>query len=333
MRDSCDRGGLHAGAIAFHDLAPRQEGFEEALVRGLSQGARGGSKAIPCRFLYDARGSALFDAICELPEYYPTRTETGILRARAGEIADLAGPACQLIELGSGSSTKVRILLDALTAPAAYVAIDISGEHLRRAAEAVAADYPDLNVAAVCADYAQPFALPQIEGGRRRLGFFPGSTIGNLTPDEAEAFLTLWAERLGPGSAMIVGVDLKKDRAILEPAYDDAAGVTAAFSLNVLARANRELGADFDLEAFRHSALWREDRGRIEINLVSLKAQAATVGGRSFAFAEGEAVHIEDSCKYSVEEFRALARRAGFQPLECWTDTAGLFSVHYLATD
>lgn len=313
-------------AIAFHDLAPRQEGFADALVRGLSRRDR----AIPCRFLYDARGSALFDAICELPEYYPTRTEMGILTGAAPEIAALAGPACQLIELGSGSSIKARLLLNAMEQPAAYVAIDISRDHLRSAAEAMAADFPALHVAAICADYAQPFALPDLRGGRR-VGFFPGSTIGNLDPAQAEAFLRLWAQRLGPGSAMLIGVDLKKGRAILEPAYDDAQGVTAAFSLNVLARANRELGADFDLDGFRHEARWNEARSRIEIHLRSLRAQTATVAGRRFAFGAGERVHIEDSCKYTLDGFAALAGRAGFDTGRTWTDPRGLFSVHWLA--
>jgi len=174
--------------------------------------------------------------------------------------------------------------------------------------------------------------LPEIPGGGRRLGFFPGSTIGNLSPEEAEAFLSLWALRLGPGSAMLVGVDLTKGREVLEPAYDDAAGVTARFSLNLLARANRELGADFDLAGFRHRAFWSETRSRIEIHLVSLRAQETVVADRRFHFAAGEAIHIEDSCKYSLAGFTALASRAGFEPVESWTDPAQLFSVHYLET-
>jgi dimethylhistidine N-methyltransferase len=315
-----------SGGVAFYDLAPRQETFEAALIRGLSQPQR----AIPCRFLYDAQGSALFDAICELPEYYPTRTEMSILRRRAGEIAELAGPGQVLVELGSGSSTKVRLLLEALERPAAYVAIDISGEHLLAAAEAVAAEFPGLSVAAMCADYGQPFGLPHFEGASGRMGFFPGSTIGNLPPPQAEAFLRLWAGRLGPGSAMLIGVDLKKDASILEPAYDDAQGVTAAFSLNLLARANRELGADFDVQAFRHEARWNEARSRIEIHLVSLKTQRARVAGRVFDFAAGERVHVEDSCKYTVEGFAALAGWAGFDTVRTWTDEAHLFSVHWL---
>lgn len=314
--------------VAFHDVLARQESFAEALIEGLSRA----DKAIPCRFLYDARGAALFEAICELPEYYPTRTETALLRERADEIAGLAGPGAQLIELGSGAGTKVRILLEAMRRPSAYVAIDVSREQLRQSTETIAEDFPGLHVAAICADYSQDFALPRIIDGGRRVGFFPGSTIGNLTPEAAEDFLKLWSERLGPGSAMVVGVDLAKGRDILEPAYDDAAGVTARFSLNVLERANRELGADFDVSAFRHRANWSAARSRIEIHLVSQKAQVATVLGRSFTFAQGEAVHIEDSCKYTVGAFQALASRAGFVPAECWTDPQGLFSVHYLAT-
>jgi dimethylhistidine N-methyltransferase len=317
------------GGFAFYDLAPRQEGFADALARGLSQAPR----PIPSRFLYDARRSALFDAICELPEYYPTRTEMRILTERADEIAALAGPGVALVELGSGSSTKVRLLLDALDRPAAYVAIDISGDHLQAAARGIAEDFPKLAVAAICADYAEPFALPHFEGARRRLGFFPGSTIGNLTPERAEAFLRVWAARLGQGAAMLIGVDLVKDAAVLEPAYDDAQGITAAFSLNLLARANRELGADFDLDGFRHRARWNPAAERIEIHLVSLRDQSVNVAAQRYDFEGGEVVHVEDSCKYTIEGFQALARRAGFTPVQAWTDDEGLFSVHWLTVE
>ena len=314
--------------IAFHDHAPELESFEAAAVSGLSPP----DKAIPCRFLYDEQGSALFDRICDLPEYYPTRTETKILRDHAGDIAARMGPEAVLIELGSGSSIKVRLLLDAMTDPAAYVAVDISAEHLRRAAETLAGDYPDLKVAAICADYAEPFALPDLPGAGRRVGFFPGSTIGNLERDEAAAFLKLWARRLGPDAAMIVGVDLKKDAAILNAAYDDSQGVTAAFSLNLLARANRELGADFDLARFRHRAVYNEAAGGVRIDLVSLADQSVCVAGRRFDFAAGEPIHVENSNKYSVEEFAALARGSGFDHAAVWTDADGLFSLHYLTT-
>ena len=298
------------------------------MLEGLSRP----DKAIPCRFLYDVRGSALFDEICELPEYYPTRTETRILEARAGEVAQLVGPGAQLIELGSGSSIKVRILLEAFEDPAAYVAVDVSREHLLRAAARLAEDFPRLEVAAICADYAAPFPLPELGGGGRRLAFFPGSTIGNLEPEAALAFLRLWVRRLGPDAAMLVGVDLKKDVGILHAAYDDAQGVTAAFTLNLLARANRELGADFDLGGFRHEARYDQAKGRIEIHLRSLKAQTVRLAGRDFAFAKGERLHAEHSYKYGVGQFQEMARAAGFQPAAVFTDPDELFSVHYLTT-
>jgi dimethylhistidine N-methyltransferase len=314
--------------LEFHDFSPDLGDFRRELTAGLSAA----KKAIPCRFLYDARGSALFDRICKLPEYYPTRTELGILRAIAPEVAERIGPAAAMIELGGVNSSKARILLDALEEPAAYIPIDISREHLRASAEALHAEKPGLSVLAVCADYTQPFDLPTAPGGGARLGFFPGSTIGNLQPDEAAAFLAAWAQRLGPGSAMVVGVDLRKDRAILEPAYDDAQGVTAAFSKNLLVRANRELGADFVVDAFAHRARYDSARGRIEIHLESLDDQAVHLGDRIFTFAKGERVHVEDSCKYSIEGFKALARAAGFRPTAHWTDAQELFSVHYLET-
>lgn len=314
--------------LEFHDFSPDLGDFRSALIDGLS----GRAKAIPCRFLYDARGSTLFDRICELPEYYPTRTELGILRAAAPEIAERAGPAAQMIELGGVNSAKARILLDALEAPAAYIPVDISREHLKASAEAIHAENPGLEVLAVCADYTQPFALPEAPGAGMRLGFFPGSTIGNLQPDEAIVFLAAWAERLGPGAAMVVGVDLRKDASILEPAYDDAQGVTAEFSKNLLVRANRELGADFDLHAFAHRARYDAAHGRVEIHLESLKAQTVHIDGLALPLQAGERIHVEDSYKYSIDGFRGIARAAGFRPAAVWTDPARLFSVHWLET-
>ena len=314
--------------LEFHDFSPDLGDFRTALIQGLS----GHSKSIPCRFLYDARGSALFDRICELPEYYPTRTELGILTACAPEIAERAGPAAQMIELGGVNSSKARILLDALEAPAAYIPVDISREHLKASAHAIGAEKPELEVLAVCADYTQPFELPEAPGGGMRLGFFPGSTIGNLQPDEAIMFLAAWAERLGPGAAMVVGVDLRKDASILEPAYDDAQGVTADFSRNLLVRANRELGADFDVDAFAHRARYDAAHGRIEIHLESLKAQTVHIDGVALSFAAGERIHTENSYKYSIEGFRGIARAAGFRPAAVWTDPNQLFSVHWLET-
>ena len=317
-----------APLVAFHDHATHEESFRDALLTGLS----GPDRAIPCRFLYDERGSALFDAICELPEYYPTRTETAILRGHAREIARRIGPRAQFIELGSGSSVKIRILLDALEAPAAYVAVDISREHLRRAAERLAGEYPGIEVAAICADYSAPFPLPELPAAGRRIAFFPGSTIGNLEPDEALSFLSAWARRLGPDAAMLVGVDLKKDPVLLNAAYDDAQGVTAEFSLNLLARANAETGADFDIGGFAHHARYNPDKGRVEIHIRSLAEQTVTIAGRAFDFAAGEKIHTEHSYKYAVGEFQALACRAGFEPAAVFTDPDALFSVHYLTT-
>ena len=317
-----------APRIAFHDHGAEEESFQDAALVGLSRA----EKAIPCRFLYDEAGSALFDLICELPEYYPTRTEMGILRAAAPEIARRVGPHAQLIELGSGSSVKVRLLLDAMTAPAAYIAVDVSREHLRRAAEALAAEIPHVHVAAVCADYMVDFPLPDLPPRGRRTAFFPGSTIGNLEPDEARAFLQLWARRLGPGAAMIIGVDLKKDAGILNAAYDDAQGVTAAFSRNLLARANRELGAEFPVDRFVHEARYDEALGRVEIHLRSLDATTVRVAGQDFAFAVGERVHVEHSYKYGIEQFQDLAARCGFLAAAVFTDPDALFSVHYLTT-
>jgi dimethylhistidine N-methyltransferase len=313
-----------AGTIEFHDFAHAEESFRDALLHGLGASP----KHIPCKFLYDDRGSALFERICELPEYYPTRTEMRLLRHRGAEIAGVIGPHCQLVEFGSGASLKVRILLDALDRPAAYVPIDISRQHLRTSAAALARDYPDLDVIALCADYTRPIPLPPAGEGRR-VGFFPGSTIGNFTPAEAVAFLRSWTVRLN-GGGMLVGVDLKKDAAVLHAAYNDAAGITADFNLNLLARVNRELDGDFDLDAFAHVAYWDAEAGRIAIFIESLREQTASAAGRRIHFAAGERIHTEDSYKYSVAEFRDLALKAGFRPAHVWTDPQALFSLHYL---
>jgi len=313
---------------AFLDFAPAEESFRDAILAGLSRPM----KAIPCRFLYDARGSKIFEAICELPEYYVTRTELALLAERAAEMAALIGPRCQLVEFGSGASRKVRLLLDALVEPAAYVPVDISADFLREAASLVAADFPDLKVTAICADYMEPRFLPAFPVAHEgtRVGFFPGSTIGNLTPAEAVAFLSGCHQALGPRGAMVVGVDLKKDPALLHAAYNDAAGVTADFTLNLLVRANRELEADFDLGRFRHEAFYNAEAGRIEIYIESLIDQIVTVAGRRIRFGARERIHAEYSYKYTIGEFQALAARAGFHARACWTDAAPCFSVHYL---
>ncbi len=319
------RGPIHA---AFHDLAPEADSFRDCVLDGLGQR----NKAIPCRFLYDARGSMLFEAICELAEYYPTRTETAILTAYADDIAATMGQHCQLVEFGSGASRKVRRLLAAMPNPAAYVAIDISREALRHAANALAASFPELPVVAVCADYMRPLELPELparsEG--RRLGFFPGSTIGNLDPDGAIDFLAGCRSVIGADGAMLVGVDLKKEPRVLHAAYNDSQGITAAFNLNLLARINRELEGDFNLGRFAHDAFYNAAAGKIEIYIRSCADQIVTVAGRRFRFANGEQIHTEDSWKYSVPEFQQLAARAGYRAARWWTDPADLFSVHLL---
>jgi len=308
------------------DLAPERASFLADVLAGLSSPR----KTLPCKYLYDERGSALFERICELDEYYPTRTELGILRRHAGAMAAALGPRCLLVEYGSGSSTKTRLLLERLEEPAAYVPVDISREHLLRAAAALSARHPQLAVRPVCADFTRPFALPTLPGALRRAAFFPGSTIGNFGPAEARKFLAQVAEQCGSGGLLLIGVDLRKPREILEPAYDDAQGVTAEFNRNLLRRINRELGADFDLAAFDHRALWNEADGRVEMHLVSRRDQRVRIAGRSVGFARGESIHTESSHKYELEGFAALARSAGFEVERVWTDEARLFSVQLL---
>jgi L-histidine Nalpha-methyltransferase len=317
---------LNDEPFVFHDLAPGEESFRDAVLKGFA----GSRKSIPCKFLYDARGSALFEEICHLPEYYPTRTEIAIIEDNAADIAAEMGPHSRLIEFGSGGSHKARILLAALDRPAAYVPVDISREHLREAAASVAADFPVLPVIAVCADYTAVFRLPPLSGpAGKRVGFFPGSTIGNFEPAAAERFLANCAHILGSSGEMIIGVDLKKDPAVLNAAYNDSAEVTAAFNLNLLVRINRELDGDLDIERFEHLAFYNATEGRVEIYIRSLADQRVRIAGQRFHFAGGELIHTEYSYKYAVAEFRALAARAGFRPVDTWTDPADLFSLHY----
>jgi dimethylhistidine N-methyltransferase len=312
---------------AFVDLEPEVEDFETAVIAGLSATP----KTLPCKFFYDQTGSELFSRICELEEYYPTRTEIALLEHIAPRIADLAGPDCHLIEFGSGDSIKVRLLLEAMATPARCTALDISRDHLRGAAEELAGRFPDIEIAAVCADYTRPFEVPapSTRPDARRIGFFPGSTIGNFTPDEAVEFLRT-AARLLDGGDLVIGVDLQKDPAILNAAYNDAEGVTAAFNLNLLVRINRELGGNFDVAAFTHRAHYNADAGRIEMHLISRETASVTIGAHRFAFAAGETIHTENSCKYTIEGFREIAAKAGFRTAESWTDPDRLFSIHYL---
>jgi dimethylhistidine N-methyltransferase len=313
--------------FSFYDLKPDAGSFLDEVVAGLSQP----QKALSPKYFYDERGCALFEAICALPEYYPTRTEMQMMRAHGHEMARRLGPNCVLIEYGSGSGRKTQELIARLK-PAAYMPIDIAGAQLKLFAAELAARFPATHIAAVCADYSHPFALPEIArfDGNRRVAYFPGSTIGNFTVAEARRFLREACELVMPGGAMLVGVDLKKPEAILNAAYNDAQGVTAAFNLNLLARINRELGADFDLSAFRHHAFYSDAAGRIEMHLVSLKDQHVALGGHVFQFRVEETIHTENSYKYSVAEFQELARGAGFAPERCWVDPQQLFAIHYL---
>ncbi|HLT48736.1 MAG TPA: L-histidine N(alpha)-methyltransferase [Rubricoccaceae bacterium] len=302
-----------------------------AMLRDVLAGLSATPRAIPSKYLYDAEGSRLFDRITALDAYYPTRTELGILREHIDEIAECIGPGAVLIEYGSGSSTKTRLLLDALAPTlAAYVPIDISREHLLRTAERLRADYPGLRIEPVVADYTRPHTIPDDPVQRRkRVVFFPGSTVGNFEPEEAQRFLGQIVEVIGPGGGLLLGVDRKKDPAVLERAYDDDEGVTAAFNLNLLARLNRDLGADFDLDAWAHRAFYDAERGRIEMHLVSLRDQTVHVGGRAFAFREGETIHTENSYKYGPGEIEAIAAPAGLHVVREWSDPAGWFSLLY----
>ena len=310
------------------DSPDRLKSFRDDVFEGLSRE----QKELPCKYFYDNRGSELFNTICGLDEYYPTRTETALLQAHGREMADLIGPSVCLIEFGCGSLLKTRLLLDALRSPAAFVPIDISADHLLQSAAALAADYPNLEVLPVVADFTRPVKLPDKarKASENRIGFFPGSTIGNFDHAGAADFLATVADMVGGGGALLIGVDLKKDEDILVRAYDDAQGVTAAFNRNVLERINRELGGCFDIETFRHRALYNGAEGRIEMHLVSEKDQTVTVHDRDFTFTEGETIHTEDSYKYHVEEFSSFAAGAGFRSARTWVDGDGLFSLHYL---
>ena len=299
--------------------------FAQDVIAGLSERP----KRLSPKYFYDEAGSRLFEEITELPEYYPTRAELSILRERAVEIARFIPRKAALIEFGSGSTRKVRILLDAAPVEA-YVPVDISAQMLQQEARDLQRDYPRLRVLPVAADFTMPFRLPGAINGFARVGFFPGSTIGNFEPHDASPFLDHARRMLGRRGTLIIGVDLIKDANILNDAYDDAAGVTARFNLNLLARINRELGADFDLGAFSHHAFYNTERHRVEMHLASCKRQSVRVAGRRFDFRTGETIHTESSYKYTIESFSALARGSGWTPAAVWTDAQGYFSVHAL---
>ncbi|MBK1612611.1 L-histidine N(alpha)-methyltransferase [Rubrivivax gelatinosus] len=295
--------------------------FAEEFVAGLR------TRHIAPKWFYDAEGSRLFERICLLPEYYPTRTELALLDRHAPEFAARIGTGAEIVEFGAGASVKVRLLLDALESPRRFVPIDISGDYLAEAAATLRADYPGLAVEPLAGDFTRDLVLPLAAG--RRIGFFPGSSIGNFEPEAAQALLARFRQWLG-GGALLIGVDLFKEPAELHAAYNDAQGVTAAFNLNLLARANRELGADIDLGGWAHAAFYHPPLRRIEMHLVSRRRQVLQVGGERFEFDEGDSLHTENSYKYGVEGFRALARRAGFEPGPVWTDAARRFSLHWL---
>ncbi len=285
-------------------------------------------KHLPPKYFYDLAGSALFDRITRLPEYYPTRSELELLKRHAPAITSLFPPACALVEFGAGASTKARILLRAATSIEAYVPIDISGDFLQQDAAYLRRDLPHLAIHPVVADFTTMLEPPAEITGKPRAGFFPGSTIGNFEPHEAAGFLRRAGAILGAGSVLVVGVDLAKAHDILYRAYNDAEGVTAKFNLNLLARMNRELGANFNLEAFEHHAFYNAERSRIEMHLASTKRQKVRVGDATFDFRAGETIHTENSYKYAIESFQALAHGSGWSPIDAWTD--GLFSVHAL---
>lgn len=320
MKDSAQR--------ALYTLDDASEEFARDLVAGL----RGNPKRIACKYFYDAHGSELFDRICRLPEYYQTRTEMTLLRAHAGEIGNAMGARVELIEFGAGALSKVRILLDALEEPQIYVPIDISGDYLLDVVVGLEEDYPEMTLKPVIADFTQTLNLgAKAQGVSRRVGFFPGSTIGNFARDAAVAFLRNAAQVLD-GGGLLIGTDLVKDPAVLHAAYNDSAGVTAAFNKNLLLRANRELGANFDLNQFAHHACYNPLAMKIEMYLVSLARQTVRMAGQTIHFDEGEAVHTEDSQKYTIEGFTELAAKSGFVLRKSWTDDAHLFAIHWLET-
>lgn len=316
-------------AVRFHDQhgEETESSFRDDVIAGLGRFP----KVLSPKYFYDERGSLLFDAICRQPEYYLTRTEEGILAAAAEEIAALVGPESLLVELGSGASRKVRLLLEAMR-PTRYLGVDISRDFLLQSTRHLAADYPWLEVHAAWADFSERLHLPAGVEGRRVVAFFPGSSIGNFAPAEAEAFLAELHRALPPGSGVLIGVDLVKDPAILEAAYNDAAGVTAAFNLNLLERMRRELGASVEPGHFRHRAFFDVQASRIEMHLVSECRQTLVLDQHRFEFAPGETLHTENSFKYACDDFQALARRAGYRPRAVWSDDDELFSVHYLAS-
>ena len=303
--------------------------FEDDVLYGLSQV----QKSIPCRWLYDESGSELFEEITNLPEYYPTRTETKILSQYAAEIADHVGPNATVVEYGAGSSVKTRILIDALVEPSIYIPIDISAEFLQSSVVSLEEDYPFLNIEPVVADFLATVDLPKKSARGARVGFFPGSTIGNLESSEIVSFMQRARADLGQGAQFLLGADLKKDLNILIPAYDDSCGITAEFNLNLLKRINRELDANFDIACFNHEARWNNDAAAIEMHLVSQEDQSVKISGRTFFFRQGESIHTENSRKFEIDALQKLIARCGWEVVDSWTDKDNLFSVLLFKAD
>jgi dimethylhistidine N-methyltransferase len=318
-----------AGGVTLLDLEPAASDFLAQAIVGLTSSPR----TLPSKFFYDERGSELFLQISELPEYYVTRTETEILRTFGAEMADSVGENAELVGFGTGAGIKTRMLLEHLRDLIAYVPVDISKQSLTESAESLSLAMPSLEILPVCADYLQPIRLPTPSRQPDHIAvYFPGSTIGNLKPEIALHFLQRVARLCGHSGGLIIGVDLQKPKAILEAAYNDSAGVTAEFNLNLLVRANRELGADFDLARWRHRAIYDESAARIEMHLLSAGAQRVHLGGQEFVFADGEKIVTEFSYKYTVEGFTALACEAGFQLARVWSDARKLFAVFHFTT-
>ena len=314
---------MNAQKIRFHDLHSTCDEFMEDVLRGLEKKPA----SIPPKYFYDAKGSRLFDAITQLSEYYPTRTEMLILTENASDIARHIGTGSLLVEPGGGSCEKVHILLEGLK-PCAYVPMDISKDFLQLAAEELAIEYPWLEIHAVCTDFTRAMRVPPSAPEGTHVAFFPGSSIGNFTPDAAVEFLRAIVQLIGVGGYLLIGVDLKKDKAILEAAYNDGQGITAEFNLNLLTRINRELGADFDESNWEHKALYNERDGRIEMHLLSKADQTVQLNEDRFEFKQGDSIHTENSYKYTADEFIQLAERAGFVSDKLWIDQNNLFSVH-----
>ena len=299
------------------------------MLKEVLEGLGKTQKTLPSKYFYDKRGAELFEHICELDEYYPTRTELSIMKNNIGDIAGQLGSGIQLIELGSGSSLKTRLLLDHLPNLHSYVPVDISNDFLSSAAEQLQSEYPNLEINPVSADYTKPFDLPDTNEGIRRIAYYPGSTIGNFTKDEAGDFIALISELIGKNGGLLIGFDLIKDRETLIAAYDDEKGITAQFNKNILTRINRELDANFNPDAFDHKATFNEEKSRIEMHLVSQKDQTVYVMGSKITIAEGETIHTENSHKYSPESFREITQ-PHFRTEKTWTDENELFAVQFL---